>query len=299
MKLLKHISRIAPRGIYTSGKGSSGVGLTAAVLKDPVTSELVLEGGSLVLADMGICCESLTRFVCLMQKGIDEFDKMEEADRTSIHEVMEQQTISIAKAGITTTLNARTSILAAANPAYGRWYRARTVAENVNLPPALLSRFDLLFVLLDVPDYQSDSQLAEHITYVHMHSTHPEIEQGHYEPEFLRAFVSMARRAEPYVPPELTDYIVSAYVGMRSEEAHSDDANSYTTARTLLGILRLSQALVCELPLLRLFNSHKKKNQGTHSIRINDRARRHRRSNSFDARVKDFNHRRSQEICSR
>lgn len=165
-QFLKFVEKVAPVGVYTSGKGSSAAGLTASVVQD-AKGEFFLEGGAMVLADGGVVC-------------IDEFDKMRETDRVAIHEVafswggnsqaMEQQTISIAKAGITTVLNSRCAVLAAANPIYGRYDDTRSTADNIDFLPSILSRFDLIFIVRDIRDYARDIEMAKNVMNVHLHA---------------------------------------------------------------------------------------------------------------------------------
>ena len=154
-QLLKFVEKVAPIAIYTSGKGSSAAGLTASVQRDHTTREFYLEGGAMVLADGGVVC-------------IDEFDKMRDEDRVAIHEAMEQQTISIAKAGITTILNARTSVLAAANPIFGRYDDLKTPGENIDFQTTILSRFDMIFIVKDEHERGRDERIAKHVMGIHM-----------------------------------------------------------------------------------------------------------------------------------
>lgn len=256
-QVLTYITNLAPRGIYAAGKGTSAAGLTAAVVREPEFGEgrWTLEAGALVLADKGLAC-------------IDEIDKISEQDRSAIHEGMEQQTVSIAKAGITATLHCRCALLGAANPIAGRFDEYRAIGEQINLPPALLSRFDLIFPITDKPNKERDGEMAEHILKLHHGGEIHEFrkskevsgEAGRYtaedeemfaksvqpeiDPDLLRKYIAHARRIYPVMTKEAEDALREYYVRLRSQGIGSEGTTVAIpiTPRQLEAFVRLSEA---------------------------------------------------------
>ena len=222
-EMLKFCVRVAPRGLYTSGRGSTAAGLTAAVVRD-TNGIFMLEAGATVLGDQGLVC-------------IDEFDKMKAEDRSALHEVMEQQTASISKGGIVATLNARTSILAAANPMYGKYDPFKNITENVNLPVPLLTRFDLIHVIKDKPSKERDTKIAQHI--INLHTPKGIDQKSLIDSETLTKYLSYVKRIDPKLTKEAEQKILDYYMKMRNVEA---EEMITVTPRQLEGLIRMATA---------------------------------------------------------
>uniref|UniRef100_A0A0N5A8L1 DNA replication licensing factor MCM5 n=1 Tax=Syphacia muris TaxID=451379 RepID=A0A0N5A8L1_9BILA len=237
-QLLKFVQKVSPVGIYTSGKGSSAAGLTASISRDAQSRSFFIEGGAMVLADGGVVC-------------IDEFDKMREDDRVAIHEAMEQQTISIAKAGITTTLNSRCSVLAAANSVYGKWDDTKG-DENIDFMPTILSRFDMIFIVKDAHDSAKDTSLAKHVISVHVNASTKEQEEveGELSLEFLKKYITFCRNnCAPRLSEVAAKKLTNNYVRLRNESVVPEQGKSKSgaaisiTVRQLEAIIRIAEAL--------------------------------------------------------
>lgn len=235
-QLLKFVEKVSPIGVYTSGKGSSAAGLTASVMRDPASRNFIMEGGAMVLADGGVVC-------------IDEFDKMREDDRVAIHEAMEQQTISIAKAGITTTLNSRCSVLAAANSVFGRWDETKG-EENIDFMPTILSRFDMIFIVKDVHEQNKDIHLAKHVMQVHLNAAQTvQAQEGELSLNFIKKYIGYCRnKCGPRLSEEAAQMLKNRYVLMRSgardyERDAEKKINIPITVRQLEAIIRISESL--------------------------------------------------------
>lgn len=232
--ILKYAGKIAPRGLYTSGKSSTGVGLTAAAVKDDITESWTLEAGALVLADKGVC-------------AVDEFDKMSNKDRDSIHEAMEQGSVNVSKAGITASLNARTSVIAGANPKHGRFDSFKPVADQVNLDPALVSRFDLIFKITDDPDHERDAKVAEHMAksrYKNLRDSEDEIEPV-IDPDLLRKYIAYARRLDDLeLSEDALNVCLEFYLKLRDSQKHETEEDSAVAIATrhFESLLRLSES---------------------------------------------------------
>ncbi|XP_034942535.1 DNA replication licensing factor Mcm5 [Chelonus insularis] len=236
-QLLKFVETVAPIGIYTSGKGSSAAGLTASVMRDPSSRNFIMEGGAMVLADGGVVC-------------IDEFDKMKEDDRVAIHEAMEQQTISIAKAGITTTLNTRCSVLAAANSIFGRWDDIKG-DDNIDFMPTILSRFDMIFIVKDEHSQERDITLAKHVLNLHANAGQitDQAVEGELPLNVLKKYINYCRtRCGPRLNKEAGEKLKNRYVMMRAgTHEHERDTEKRLsipiTVRQLEAVIRISESL--------------------------------------------------------
>jgi len=222
-EMLKFAAKIAPRGMYTSGRGSTAAGLTAAVIRDK-SGIMMLEAGAVVLGDQGLVC-------------IDEFDKIKPEDRSALHEVMEQQTCSVAKGGIVATLNARTSILSAANPMYGKYDPYKNITENVNLPIPLLTRFDIIYVVRDTPEKEKDSRVASHILEIHRDAGHAA--QPAIDIDLFSKYLAFSKQIEPELTTEAIEIIKNYYMKMRNADS---EGMITVTPRQLEALIRLATA---------------------------------------------------------